>query len=159
MFTRTGCGKGSITKSSPDVASSRTISIIFSFPFWILLGGCAAKPECDSIETRSAVLNLVSGDHANPLVAYAARNSGNKDEANKPASEENKSASSDSMKPLYLLGQRMVTTSTSKDKRTLQCSGGISVAVGDLKATKEITFTVQQSSDGKLSVSVAPFQF
>jgi hypothetical protein len=133
--------------------------VIFSFPLLILLGGCNAKPECDSIETRSAVLNLVSGDHANPLVAYAARNSGNKDEANKPASEENKSASSDSMKPLYLLGQRMVTTSTSKDKRTLQCSGGISVAVGDLKATKEITFTVQQSSDGKLSVSVAPFQF
>jgi hypothetical protein len=53
----------------------------------------------------------------------------------------------------------MVTTSTSKDKRTLQCSGGISVAVGDLKATKEINFTVQRSSDGKLSVSVAPFQF
>jgi hypothetical protein len=104
--------------------------VIFSFPFLILLGGCAAKPECDSIETRSAVLNLVSGDHANPLVAYAAKNSNaNKDEANKPASEENKSASSDSMKPLYLLGQRMVTTSTSKDKRTLQCSGGISVAV------------------------------
>jgi hypothetical protein len=69
--------------------------VIFSFPFLILLGGCAAKPECDSIETRSAVLNLVSGDHANPLIAYAARNSGNKDDTKKPASEENKSASSD----------------------------------------------------------------
>jgi hypothetical protein len=31
--------------------------------------------------------------------------------------------------------------------------------VGDTKASKKIDFTVQQSSDGKLSVSVAPFQF
>jgi len=125
----------------------------------MLLSGCDAKPECDSIETRSAVLNIVSGNHANPLVAYAARNSAvNKDDTKNPASEENKSAGSD-MKPLYLLGQRIVTTSTSKEKRTLQCSGGISVALGDLKATKEINFTVQRSSDGTLSVSVVPFQF
>jgi len=125
----------------------------------MLLSGCDAKPECDSIETRGAVLNIVSADHANPLVAYAARNSTVKtDDTKNPASEENKSAGSN-MKPLYLLGQRMVTTSTSKDKRTLQCSGGISVAVGDLKATKEINFTVQRSSDGTLSVSVVPFQF
>jgi len=32
-------------------------------------------------------------------------------------------------------------------------------AVGDIKATKEVTFTVQQSSDGKISVAVDPFQF
>ena len=46
-----------------------------------------------------------------------------------------------------------------QDKLTVKCSGGISAAVGDIKATKEITFTVQQSSDGKISVSVDPFQF
>jgi hypothetical protein len=38
-------------------------------------------------------------------------------------------------------------------------SGGISAAVGDIKATKEVTFTAQQSADGKISVSVDPFQF
>jgi hypothetical protein len=134
--------------------------VLFGLPFLMLLNGCDAKPECDSIETRSAVLNIVSSDHGNPLVEYAARNSTlNKDDTKKPASEDNKSAGSDSMKPLYLLGQKIVTTSTSKDKRTLQCSGGISVAVGDLKATKEVNFTVQKSSDGTISVSVAPFQF
>jgi hypothetical protein len=37
-------------------------------------------------------------------------------------------------------------------------SGGISAAVGDIKATKEVTFTAQQSA-GKISVSVDPFQF
>lgn len=53
----------------------------------------------------------------------------------------------------------MVTESISHDKRTLACSGSMSVAVGDAKASKTINFTVQQSSDGKISVSVAPFQF
>jgi hypothetical protein len=33
------------------------------------------------------------------------------------------------------------------------------VTVGDTKASKELNFTVQQPSDGKMSVSVAPFQF
>jgi hypothetical protein len=31
--------------------------------------------------------------------------------------------------------------------------------VGDAKASKEIEFTAQRSSDGKISVSVTPFQF
>jgi hypothetical protein len=126
----------------------------------MFLSGCDAKPECDSIETRSAVLNIVSDDHRNPLVAYAARNStANKDDTKNPPSEENGSAGSQSMKPIYLLGQEIVATSTSGDKRTLQCSGAISVTVGDMKATKDVNFTVQQSAGGKMSVSVAPFQF
>jgi hypothetical protein len=60
---------------------------------------------------------------------------------------------------MYLLGQRMVTTSTSKDKLTLRCSGALSVTIKNLEATKEVNFTVQKSPDGKLSVSVDPFQF
>jgi hypothetical protein len=31
--------------------------------------------------------------------------------------------------------------------------------VGDTKASKEVHFTVQQAADGKMSVSVVPFQF
>jgi hypothetical protein len=31
--------------------------------------------------------------------------------------------------------------------------------VGDVKASKEIDFAVQKVADGKLSVSVTPFQF
>ncbi|WP_456722776.1 MULTISPECIES: hypothetical protein [unclassified Bradyrhizobium] len=85
-------------------------------------------------------------DHRNPLVNYAARES-----TAKPDPENSQ--------PQYLLGERIVTTSTSRDKRTLQCSGGISVSVGDVKASKEVEFTAQKSADGKLSVSVAPFQF
>jgi hypothetical protein len=123
----------------------------------LLLGGCDSKVECDSIETREAVLQFISNDSNNPLVNYAARNSTERrDETGSPELDAAKLATT---KPVYLLGQRMVTTKTSKDKRTLECSGPLSVTYGDLMATKEVNFTVQQSSDGKVSVSVVPFQF
>jgi hypothetical protein len=100
------------------------------------------------------VLKTTSDDHGNALGKYAAENS----TTAKPSD-----ASSESKKlrqqPLYVLGEKIVTTSTSKDKRTLTCSGSISVTVGDMKASKEVAFTVQQASDGKITVSVDPFQF
>jgi hypothetical protein len=120
--------------------------VFWAFSLLIVLSGCSAKPECDSIETRSAVLQIVSDDHRNPMVNYAAKNS-------------TATPNLENSKPLYLLGERIVTTSTSQDKRTLQCSGAISVSVGDIKVSKEVNFTVQQPTDGKISVSVAPFQF
>jgi hypothetical protein len=120
--------------------------IAWSFPFLVFLSGCSDKLECDSIETRKAVLQMVADDHRNPLVNYAARNSTAK-------------TNLENAKPLYVLGQRIVTTSTSQDKRTLQCSGEISVSVGDDKVSKEVEFTAQRSLDGKISVSVVPFQF
>jgi hypothetical protein len=129
-------------------------TVSWGLPFLIFLSGCNAKPECDSSETRNAVLKTISDDHNNALGKYAAENS----TTAKPGD-----ASSESEKlrqqPLYSLGEKIVTTSTIEDKRTLKCSGSISVTVGDTKASKEIDFTVQQSSDGKITVSVAPFQF
>jgi hypothetical protein len=132
----------------------------WSFPFLIFLSSCGAKPECESFETRNAVLKIVSDDHSNALATYAAKNSTDvKDRPAAPTSQAEKSANLESTKPLYLLGEKIVTTSTSADKRTLKCSGSISVTVGDTKASKEVNFTVQQSSDGKIDVSVDPFQF
>jgi hypothetical protein len=115
-------------------------------PLLLLLASCGDKLDCDSIETRNAVLRTVADDHRNPLVNYAAKNS-------------TAPANADNAKPLYLLGERIVTTSVSADKRTLQCSGAMSVSVGDTKASKEIDFTIQQGADGAISVSVVPFQF
>jgi hypothetical protein len=126
--------------------------VFWSFPVLIFLGGCGPKVECDSSETRNAVLKIVSDNHDNALATYAAKNSN-------VAKEVEKSANLESAKPLYHLGEKMVTISTSDDKRTLTCSGAISVIVGDTKASKEVSFTAQKSSDGKISVSVAPFQF
>lgn len=120
-------------------------SPLLIFPLLLLLTACGgAEPECDTIETRQAVLQAVSDDHNNPLVAFAERDSSMK------------AALKDS-KPLYQLTQKIVTTK--KDGKTLQCSGGISVSVGDTKATKEIEFSVQRTSDGNISVAVVPFQF
>jgi hypothetical protein len=126
----------------------------WGFPFLILLSGCEAKPECDSSETRNAVLQTVSDDHNNALVEYAAK-SPNLAKSSESSSEAEKSK----QQPLYVLGEKIVTTSTSEDKRTLKCSSSISVTVNDTKASKEVNFTVQKLSDGKITVSVAPFQF
>lgn len=128
--------------------------VFWSFPFLIFLSGCDAKPECDSFETRNAVLQTVSDDHNNALVEYAAKNS-----TMAKSSDASSEAEKSKQQPLYLLGEKIVTTSTSENKRTLKCSGFMSVTVGDTKASKEVNFTVKQSSDGKITVSVAPFQF
>jgi hypothetical protein len=129
--------------------------IVFSgFLFPVFLSGCNAKPECDSFETRNAVLKTVSDDHSNALAEYAAKHS-----TAAKSGDAGAEAEKSKRQPLYQLGEKIVTTSTSENKQTLKCSGAISVIVGDTKASKEVNFTVQQSSDGRLTVSVAPFQF
>ena len=39
------------------------------------------------------------------------------------------------------------------------CTGLLYVRVGDTTVQKEIDFRVEQVADGKISVSVTPFQF
>ena len=131
----------------------RRPTVFWIFPFLIFLVGCDAKPECNSFETRNAVLKTISEDHRNALVEYAAKSS-NATKSSDASSEAEKSK----QQPQYVLGEKVATTSTSADKRTLKCSGSISATVGDTKASKEVNFTVQQS-DGKIAVSVEPFQF
>lgn len=129
-------------------------TVSWSLPFLIFLSGCTAKPECDTFEARNAVLKTISDDHNNALGKYAAENSTTAKPSD-PSTESEKLRG----QPQYVLGEKIVTTSTSKDKRTLTCSGALSVMVGDTKASKEVNFTVQQASDGKITVSVDPFQF
>jgi hypothetical protein len=127
--------------------------VFWSFPFLVFLVGCAAKPECDTFETRNAVLKSVSDDHKNALAEYAAKSSNLA-----KSSDANSEVEKSKQQPQYVLGEKIATTSTSADKRTVKCSGSISATVGDTKASKEVTFTVQQL-DGKMTVSVDPFQF
>jgi hypothetical protein len=122
-------------------------------PILIALAACGApKAECDTPENRAEVLKLITDDHANALGRFAA------DHPN-PAKDEKSKETPASREPLYTLGDQMITRSVSGDKKTLQCSGAISATVNGTKATKEFNYTVQQSSDGKSAVSVAPFQF
>lgn len=151
----TGCCDGLKRQKAYWMPYYKSGSLVFwGFPFLVVSTGCIAAPECDTIETRKAVLQFVLGDGSNPLGTYAAENStaGKNSAAGKSPNLEVETAR-------YQLGQKIVTTSTSKDKMTVKCSGGISAAVDDTKATKEVTFTVQQSADGKISVSVDPFEF
>ena len=69
----------------------------------ILFGSCSPKVECDSPETRVSVLATMSNDHTNPLGNYAAKNSN-------VATEVEKSPISETAKPFYRLGEKMVTT-------------------------------------------------
>jgi len=126
--------------------------VFLSLSALVCLAGCDPKVECDSPETRAAVLQTISDDHRNALANFAAKRSN-------VAEDVKQSSDSEKTKPLYLLGEKIVTTSTSEDKRTLNCSGAISATIGDTKASKEINFTVQRPKDGKISVSVTPFQF
>jgi hypothetical protein len=128
--------------------------VLFGLPLLIVLSGCKADApsECGTSEVRNDVLKSVSDDPGNRLLAFAAGNStANRDSAStaNPVGE----------KPVYALGEETVTTSTSADKRTFQCSAEISVTVGGTTASKEVDFTVQKAPDGRISVSVVPFQF
>lgn len=145
IYTAVGCRPGLTRDARRMPGHCNRLVVCGGFSFLVFLTGCGAKTECDSIETRNAVLRFISEDRNNPLIDYAARNSN--------------SQSRQDVKPLYQLGQRLVAAEKTKDKSTLKCSGGLSVSVGDFKATKEVNFTVQQLPDGKMSVSVEPFQF
>src|ERR1700759_3677309 len=86
--------------------------VLLGLPVSIILGGCGAKPECDSFETRNAVLQAIADDHNNALATFAARNPN-------PVKSGDASSESDKQKPLYVLGEKMVTMGASEDKRTL----------------------------------------
>jgi hypothetical protein len=53
----------------------------------------------------------------------------------------------------------MRTNSRSKAKRAVTCTGLLYVTVEDVRAQKEVDFKVEETADGKISISVSPFQF
>jgi hypothetical protein len=133
-------------------------AFVWIVPLLIFSSDCHAATECDTFETRNAVLQTISDDHNNALGKSATKSYVARSES-KNTAEQLTNLENEKQRPLYQLGEKIVTSSVSEDKRTVSCSGSISVTVGDTKALKEVNFTVQQMSDGKISVSVAPFQF
>jgi hypothetical protein len=50
--------------------------VLGCLPVLLLLSACGAvTPECDSLDTRSTVVKIVSDDSNNALVNYAVKNS------------------------------------------------------------------------------------
>jgi hypothetical protein len=141
----------------------RRQTLLCSLPVLLSLSGCGElEPECDSPDTRNSVVTIVSGDSNNALVDYAARNSSVVEaRANNARTEAEKSAILEKARQAasYRLGDEISTNSVSKDKRAVTCSGVLSATVEDVTAQKQVEYSVEQTPDGKASVSVSPFRF
>jgi hypothetical protein len=132
-------------------------------PILLLLSGCgAAEPDCNSADSRAAVIGIVSGDPHNALVDYAVKNSDALKTREKAAgTNADKSAMLEKARQsaVYRLSETIATNSKSKDKRSLTCSGTMFVTVeGDI-VQKQVDFKVDQPADGKPAVTVSAFQF
>jgi len=136
---------------------------LWSLSALLLLGGCGgAELECDSLDARNSVVKIVSDDSNNALVSYAAMNSSVIEaRLNSANSEPEKSAILEKARQgaSYRLGDAIITNSKSRGKRAVTCSGILSVTIEDATAEKQVDFKVEQATDGKVSVSVSPFQF
>ena len=138
-------------------------TVLGCLPVLLLLICCGgATPECDSLETRNTVVKIVSDDSNNALVNYAVKNSSavaamvsnTNTEAEKLAIWEKARQGA-----AYRLDDTIRTNSRSNAKRAVTCTGLLYVTVEDAIAQKEVEFRVEQTADGKTSISVSPFQF
>jgi hypothetical protein len=138
-------------------------TILWSLLALLLLSDCTGTElECDSLDTRSSVIKIISDDSNNALVDYAAKNSSAVEaRVNNASTEAEKSAIWEKARQgaSYRLGDTIATNSKSKDKRAVTCSALLSATVEDATAHKQVDFKVEQTADGKMSVSVSPFQF
>ena len=133
------------------------------FPVLLLLNGCGGpEPECDSLDTRSSVVKIISDDSNNVLVNYAVKNSSSiaavvsnaNTEAEKLAILEKARQGA-----VYRLDDTILTNSRNRATRAATCSGLLYVTVEDTIAQKQVDFKVERTTDGKMSVSVDPFLF
>jgi len=114
------------------------------------------------LDTRSSVVKIVSDDSNNALADYAAKNSSAVEaRINGASTEPQKLAILKKARQgaSYKLGDTISTNTKSKDRRAVTCSGLLSATVEDATAEKQVDFKVEQAPDGKVSVSVNPFQF
>jgi flagellar basal body-associated protein FliL len=128
-----------------------------------MLSGCGeAAPECGSLGARNTVVKVISDDSNNALVDYAARNSSVVAARVSNANTElEKSAILEKAKQnaAYRLDDTIRTNSVNKARRAVTCTVLLYATVEDATAQKELDFRVEQSADGKISISVSPFQF
>ena len=137
------------------------LSVLESLLVLLLLSGCGgAEPDCDSDDTRSSVINIVSGDSHNALVNYAAKNSS-------AVQAKLGSASTEAEKSAILkeaaqrASYRLIDTigTNTRSRREVTCSAELAVTVDDATAQKQVDFKIDKAPDGTMFVSVTPFQF
>lgn len=144
-----------------NLFSKRQPSVLWCFPVLLLLTGCGdVGPDCAAPDARNSVLKSVSDDRNNRLLNFAVDNSDAVAELMSHAkAEAEKAEIKDKAKQgaVYSLDDTIVVNS--KSKNAALCTGLLSLRVGDTSVQKEIDFKVEQAADGKISVSVTPFQF
>lgn len=131
------------------------------FSVLLSLSGCGgAAPECDSPEARNSVVKIIADDNNNALVNYAANNS-SAVAAMMAHANADKSTILETAKrgAVYRLDDTIVMRSRDRAAHAVTCSGILDVTVGDTTAEKEVGFTVKQTTDGRILVSVDPFRF
>ena len=161
---------------------------LWCFSVFLLLSSCGGEvPECGSLEARNSVVKIVAGDKNNPLINYAVKNSSAAAELLAPSADakarsanvargeqvNDESTQFDAKKEteqlailekekdgaVYTLDDTVIMNSRNRATHAVSCNGSLSVTVGDTTAEKQVDFTVEQSSEGKISVSVKPFLF
>jgi hypothetical protein len=127
------------------------------------LSGCGGTElECGSLDTRHSIVKIISDDNNNALVTYAAKNSSAvaamMDDTNV---ETEKLAILEKARrgAVYTLDDMTLMNSRDRATHAVTCSGILDVTVADTTAQKEIEFRVEQTTDGKMLVSVSPFLF
>ena len=136
-------------------------SVLWCLPVLLVLTGCGdVGPDCATPDARNSVLKSVSDDRNNRLVNFAVDNSDSVAELLSHAeADAEKAAIKDKAKQgaVYSLDDTIVVNS--KSRGATLCAGLLYVRVGDTTVQKEIDFKVEQAADGRISVSVTPFQF
>ncbi|WP_146690585.1 hypothetical protein [Bradyrhizobium canariense] len=108
------------------------------------------------------MVKIFSNDSNNALVNYAVKNSSAVAARISNANTEvEKSAIWERARQgaAYRLDDTIRTNSRNKAKRVVTCTGLLYATVEDATAQKEVDFQVEQAADGKMSISVSPFQF
>ena len=163
-------------------------SALWRFSVFLLLSSCGGKePECGSLEARNSVVKTVAGDKNNSLVNYAVKNSSTVaemiansasakarntnvargEEINDESTKFDANAETEKLAiwekakeaAVYTLDDTVIVNSRNRATHAVSCSGLLSVTVGDTTAQKQVDFTVEQSAEGKIFVSVKPFLF
>jgi hypothetical protein len=131
------------------------------FSVLLSLSGCGgAVPECDTPEARNSVLRIMADDHNNALVNYAAKNS-DAVAAKMAGANADKSTILEAAKrsAVYKLDETIAMRSRDRAAHAVTCSGTLAVTVEDATASKQVDFTLKQTTDGEILVSVDPFRF
>ncbi len=106
------------------------------------------------------MIRSVADNQNNPLVNFAVENSDSVAALVKNArADAEKSAITAKARQdaVYSLDDTVV--SNSRTARAASCTGLLYVRVGDTTAQKDVEYKVEQTADGKTSVSVKPFVF